>query len=325
MTATSPAPTLAALLADGAWHSGPALATTLGITRAAISARVADLRLLGLDIYSVAGRGYRLKTPLELLDAAHIDAHLADSTRTRVDDLIVLERTDSTNAELARRADGMTRACLAEYQSAGRGRAQRPWASPFGANLYLSLARDVAAPRAPLGALSLAVGVCVADALTAFGAEQIALKWPNDLWAGDRKLGGILIEHKGEVGGSARLIIGLGLNLDMQALQGEGIDQPWTRLRDHLPVMPARNRLAAGMLDAVMRAVLDFETQGFAPFQARWARYDAARDRNVRVLEAQGERQGIARGIAADGALQVEIDGRVVALYSGDVSLRVAP
>ncbi len=317
-------PTLAGLLADGDWHSGPVLARALGVSRAAVSARVADLRELGLDIYSVAGRGYRLRTPVELLDAARIQAGLGVEAADALDELIVLERVDSTNAELARRVDGATRACLAEYQSAGRGRSQRPWASPFGANLYLSVARNLQTSRAPMGALSLAVGICVAQALADLGATGIALKWPNDLWAAERKLGGILIEHRGEFGGSARIVVGLGLNISMQASQAAAVDQPWTRLVDHCVSVPQRNRLAAAMLDAVLEAMMGFEAHGFAPFAQRWVDFDLTRDRAVRVLEANGERRGIARGISADGALQVEIDGTLTRLYSGDVSLRVA-
>lgn len=324
MTAESSPPRLSALLADGAWHSGPALAACLGVSRAAVSARIAELRRLGLDIYSVAGRGYRLRTPLELLDADRVRAGLSSSQAGRLAHLDVLERTDSTNAELARCIDGTTRACLAEYQSAGRGRAARPWVSPFGANLYLSLAHDMSAPRAPLGALSLAVGGRVAEALTSLGAQDMGLKWPNDLWAGDRKLGGILIEHRGEAAGAARLIVGVGINVSMQAPQAAAVDQPWTRLADHMPAMPGRNHLAASVLGAVLDAVTGFEARGFADFRALWSRFDVTRNRGVRLIENDGERFGIARGIGADGALQVEIRGVSEAVYAGDVSLRVS-
>lgn len=320
----SSAPTLIALLADGAWHRGPELAQTLGVTRAAVSARVAELRKLGLTIFSVAGRGYRLAAPLELLDAARIRAGLGAAAE-RLDELQVLERTDSTNAELARRGGQGMRACLAEYQSAGRGRAQRPWASPFGANLYVSLACDLNTQRAPLGALSLAVGVCVVEALSALGAQSLALKWPNDIWAGQQKLGGILIEHRGELGGRARLIVGVGLNIAMQRDQAQAVDQPWTRLADHVSELPGRNALAAAVLSALIEAVTVFEQTGFEPFRARWGSLDAVHDQPVRVIEAERERIGLARGIAADGALRVEISGEMNTLYSGDVSLRLAP
>ncbi len=317
--------TVVRLLADSRWHSEPELATRLGVSRAAVSARVRALRALGLVINSAAGRGYRLETPLELLDAAALRAALSPYQGRFLSDLVLCEQVDSTNAELARRADGITRACLAEYQSAGRGRMQRVWVSPFGTNLYLSLAHDLAAPEAPIGALSLAAGVAVTDALSALGATDIGLKWPNDLWAGNAKLGGVLIEHRGEAGDTARLIVGVGLNVAMRAPQAAAIDQNWTRLIDHMARPPGRNRLAARVLGAVIDAVIGFETAGFAPFRARWEHYDRLRDRAVRVIAAGRERAGIARGIGIDGSLKVEIDGCLQAVYSGDVSLRVIP
>ena len=317
-------PTLIERLADGAWHRGPALAEALGVSRAAISARVAELRELGLVVHSVAGRGYRLAEPIELLAEDAVRDALGEAG-ARLDGLSIHERIDSTNAELARRGGPGMQACLAEYQSQGRGRASRPWASPFGANLYVSLAADVASTRAPLGALSLAVGVCVVEALRDLGAQDLALKWPNDIWAGGDKLGGILIEHRGELGARARLIVGLGLNVAMNRTQAESIDQPWTRLADHMSSLPSRNRLAAAMLAALIRALDGFEAQGFEMFRARWQAFDGVRDKPVRVIESQGERVGIARGIAADGALQVEFENGIQPVYSGDVSLRLAP
>ena len=315
--------TLVGLLADGAWHRGPALAEALGVSRAAISGRVAELRELGLVVHSVQGRGYRLAAPIELLDEDTIRSALSE-VGARLNGLSVHERIDSTNAELARQGGpGMT-ACLAEYQSAGRGRARRPWASPFGANLYVSLTADVSSTRAPLGALSLAVGVCVIEALRDIGAQDLALKWPNDIWADGDKLGGILIEHRGELGARARLIVGLGLNVSMDRAQAESIDQPWTRLIDHLPTPPGRNQLAAAVLEALIQAVDGFEQQGFETFRERWQAFDAVRDKPVRVIESRGERVGIARGIAADGALQVEFESGMQSVYSGDVSLRLA-
>lgn len=314
---------LAHLLADGQWHRGPALAETMGVTRATVSARVAALAERGVDVYSVSGKGYRLARPLDLLDADAITAELDEQAVATLDELIVREQVDSTNSVLAGFGDGATRACLAEYQSAGRGRAGRAWVSPFAANLYLSVARALESPRAPLGALSLAVGVALADALSALGVPDVGLKWPNDLWIGRAKTGGILIEHRGEAGGAARLIVGVGLNVAMNGAQSQAIDQAFTQISDHLNPPPARSRLAAICLNAVLGALIEFERDGFAGFAQRWAYYDRVRDQPVRLIEVAGERTGIARGINADGSLDIEIDGVRRAIYSGDVSLRV--
>lgn len=314
---------LAHLLADGQWHRGPALAAAMGVTRATVSGRVAALADRGVDVYSVSGKGYRLARPLDLLDSGAIADALDDAASAALDELIVREQADSTNSLLAGFDDGATRACLAEYQSAGRGRAGRAWVSPFAANLYLSVARAMASPRAPLGALSLAVGGALADALSVLGVPDVGLKWPNDLWIGQAKTGGILIEHRGEAGGAARLIVGVGLNVAMNGAQSRAIDQAFTQIADHLTSPPARSLLAATCLNAVLAALIEFEQSGFAGFAQRWARYDRVCGQPVRLIEAQGERLGIARGINVDGSLAVDIGGERCAIYSGDVSLRV--
>lgn len=314
---------LARLLADGQWHRGPALAQAIGVTRAAVSTRIAALARRGVDVYSVSGKGYRLARPLDLLDVEVITAGMDDVAASALDELIVREQAESTNSLLADFEDGATRACLVEYQSAGRGRAGRAWVSPFAANLYLSVARAVEAPRAPLGALSLAVGVALADALTALGVPDVGLKWPNDLWIGQAKTGGILIEHRGEASGAARLIVGVGLNVSMNGAQSQSIDQAFTQIADHLDAPPSRSRLASACLNAVMAALAEFEQNGFAGFVQRWACYDRVCDQPVRLIGPRGERHGIARGIHGDGSLDVEIAGERCAIYSGDVSLRI--
>ena len=158
------------LLADGELHSGEAIAARLGISRAAVWKAVrkaADVLDLNLD--SVRGHGYRLRTPLELLDADAIHADLPAPTRSRISAIDVLAVVDSTNSWLMQRArDGAPSGsvCLAEQQTAGRGRLGRAWLSPFGANVYLSLLWRYPLAPAQLGGLSLAAGVAVARALT---------------------------------------------------------------------------------------------------------------------------------------------------------------
>lgn len=315
---------LAALLADGAWHPGPELAQALGVTRARVSQQVQGLRALGLEVFAVNGRGYRLPEPLALLDAAAIRAGLCASSAAMLDDLTVLAEVDSTNAWLTREAKTGTRACFAEYQAAGRGRKQRAWASPFAANLYFSVARTITASRAPLGTLSPAVALALAERLQTLGVARVGVKWPNDLLVDDAKLAGILIEHRGEAGGQSRVVVGVGLNVSMAATQAPDVDQPWMRLADHLPALPERNALAGHMLDTLLAALATFENSGFEPFRRRWRQLDIARDRAVTVDDGEHKRCGVARGIGADGALQVEFGTGIEAVYAGDVSLRVA-
>lgn len=316
---------LADALSDAEWHSGEALASEAGLSRAALAKRIAHLADWGLDIEARAGLGYRLAQPLQRLDAEAIRAALPPAARARLRRLEVALRLDSTNQRLleAGAADD-PQALFAEAQTAGRGRRGREWRSPFGANLYLSLGWSFPAWPPALGTLPLAIGVASARALTAAGVPGVGLKWPNDLRIAAAKLGGILIEQRGEAGGSCRVVIGIGLNVAMTAAQAGEIAQDWTSVQAVTGARPDRNGLAAQLLASLLAALEDFEQHGFAGFVADWNRLDLSAGRAVRVEGAGAVIEGIARGIDAQGALIVETaDGRRQHLHAGEVSLRL--
>jgi BirA family transcriptional regulator, biotin operon repressor / biotin---[acetyl-CoA-carboxylase] ligase len=202
-------------LASGRAVSGAALGRELGVSRAAVWKAVRRLVDLGLDIEALPGRGYRLARPLTLLDRDGVQAALPAGIAARLGVLEVLAETDSTNARVlaAERPVGELVACLAEYQSAGRGRRGRQWLSPPGAGICLSVGGRVPAAPSDYAALPTAVGVACAAALEALGVRGIGLKWPNDLLLDGGKLGGILIELRGESQGPATVAVGLGLNI----------------------------------------------------------------------------------------------------------------
>lgn len=317
------------LLSDGRWHSGEDLAQVLGVSRAAVWKRLQGLGEWGLELHAVRGRGYRLAQPLELLDADLIRQQLSPDARAQLAAIDLFPILDSTNAWLMAQIGTESRLCLAEYQTSGRGRRGRNWCSPFGANLYLSLAWRFDELPAQFSALGLVVGVALVEALGAMNIQGIGLKWPNDLlWQG-RKLAGILIEHRGEGGGPARVVLGLGLNLSMTPMQAEHIDQPWTSLAEVLRVdnraVPGRNALCAMIVEALLRALNEFSTQGFAGYARRWMQHDLAQGRPVHLEHGGQVIRGIARGIDGDGALLLETEGRKQRFLSGDLSLRLAP
>lgn len=263
--------------------------------------------------------------PPDALDAERIRAALPGAVSSALQTLEVVASVDSTNAALLREpppAAGRYRACLAERQSAGVGRRGARWQSPAGAGIYLSVATRLAR-GAPLSALGLACGVAALDALTAVGVTGVQLKWPNDLIHADAKLGGVLVQSRSSSGGDTHAVAGIGINVHL-APQGLGDDAlPATSLAalsERAP--PPRNALAAALLDALIESMGRFAEEGFAPFRARWLAADGLRDRRVRVVDGQGAAEGIARGVAADGALELDTGEGLARVVSGSVRLR---
>lgn len=314
-------------LSDGCSHSGEAIARTFGLTRAAVwktLRKTADE--FGLDLISERGRGYRLATPLELLDTERIRATLSDAGRERLSRLDIHPLIGSTNSELRRlAAEGAPSGsiCLAERQTAGRGRRGREWVSPFGVNLYGSLLWRYPFAPSNLGGASLAVGAVLADVLSELGAKGVALKWPNDLLWQRRKLAGLLLEVAGESQGPCHLVVGLGLNLRMTAGQGSAIDQPWTSLDAVLgAAMIGRNALVARLLDALLEALDRYGREGLAPFLDRWRAHDAYLGEPVRLLIGERAIEGRHAGVGEDGSLLLETSSGRRAFQAGEVSLR---
>ncbi len=201
---------------------------------------------------------------------------------------------------------------VARHQTAGRGRLGRGWTSLPGDSLTFSLAVRLSPPD--WSGLSLAVGVALAQALH----PRLGLKWPNDLWLDGRKLGGILVETAGSGGGDRAVVIGVGLNI--VAPPAEGLSTAPAGLRELLPAVTAweaLERVAAPLLEAV----LAFEREGFAPFLPRFEARDVLRGRPVRLSDG---REGMAAGVAANGALLVHTAAGLQAVHTAEVSVRPA-
>ena len=316
------------LLADGEFHSGEALGAALGVSRMAVWKHLKTLRELGVNFEVVRARGYRLPASIELLDGNKIFSELASSTAAHIDAIHVFHELDSTNNWLREQslngaASGTV--CLAEMQRAGRGRRGRSWVSPYAANLYLSLLWRSTAGAAALSGLSLVTGIAVLRCLRAWGVETAGLKWPNDVLAKNSKLAGILIDVVGESSGPCAVILGIGVNVCMPQFAAAEIDQSWTDLhcltgrRDQ-----SRNRLAAGLLDQLLPAVVEFETAGMQPFLDEWRRNDVVAGCRIDLQLPNETVTGTACGIDDGGALLVETLYGRRRFTSGEVSVRVA-
>lgn len=311
--------TLISILADGEFHSGEQLGESLGMSRAAINKHIQTLRDWGVDVFTVPGKGYSLPEPIQLLDETFIRCEVAQGS------VAVLPVIDSTNQYLLDRLAGLQSgdACVAEYQQAGRGRRGRKWVSPFGANLYISMYwRLEQGPAAAIG-LSLVIGIVMTEVLRDLGADQVRVKWPNDLYLNDRKLAGILVELTGKTGDAAQIVIGAGVNLAMRNAQAGDINQGWINLQE-AGVRIDRNVLAARLITELRSALHCFEQEGLTPFLARWEVLDNFINRPVKLIIGEKEIFGISRGIDSQGALLLEQDGVVKPWVGGEISLRSA-
>jgi len=311
------------LLADGRFHSGEALGHSLGISRTMVWKHIQTLQTLGIDCYSVSGKGYRLARPVELLEPQAIEAALGDKTLPLLSALELHPEIHSTNRHLMERLGLLSsgHACLAERQTAGRGRRGREWISPFARNIYLSLYWRFDMSPALLSGLGLAVGVAVMRALRQLDIDNAALKWPNDvLWQG-RKLAGILLEMSGESGGPYHVVIGIGMNVNMVD-EGIAIDQPWVSLSQIAAQPLPRNLIAGVLLHHLLECAQQFQSGGLEPFLSEWQQADAYAGQEVAIHLGDNTIIGQARGIDPSGAIIVEVDGGLRRFYSGEVSMR---
>jgi BirA family biotin operon repressor/biotin-[acetyl-CoA-carboxylase] ligase len=310
------------MLADSQFHSGETLGKALGVSRAAISNHIKVLTSLGLNIYSVTGKGYCLAQPLTMLNLEVIQKHLPDTYANPIE---ILNVTGSTNQYLKDKLPDLVNGhtCLAEAQTAGRGRHGRKWISPYGASLYLSTYWEFAGGYAALGGLSLAIGVAIVDALEACGINNVKLKWPNDIYAQGKKLAGVLIEVEGQIGSGCQTIVGVGLNVSLPSNIGE-ISQPWTDLTQLCETPINRNFLAANLLTELDRALRLFESSGLEAFITKWRQLDVFANQPIKLIIGQQIIFGISRGIDQSGAILVETPLGTRAYHGGEISVRSA-
>jgi BirA family biotin operon repressor/biotin-[acetyl-CoA-carboxylase] ligase len=224
----------------------------------------------------------------------------------------VLPEIDSSNSELMRRARAghhEPTLLVAERQTAGRGRQGRVWQSQPGDSLTFSI--SLALSPQDWSGLSLAVGLSLAESLH----PDVRLKWPNDLWFEDRKLGGILVEAA-SMGGRSQLVVGVGLNI--RPRHSEGLSTAPAALSELWPDCTAADALGK-LAFPLIQALLAFETTGFAPLQKRFEARDVLKDRRVHTSDGQ---EGIALGVSRGGALRLQTGLGVQEIHSAEISVR---
>ena len=312
-------------LADGRFHSGEAMARSFQRSRATLSEALKRAPEMGIELFSVPGKGYRVAEPIDFLDAAAISSELArHDKRLRLDVVDEIESTSTRVLQLAA-AGATSGTCIAaEWQSTGRGRRGRAWISRLGGSLTFSMLWRFERGAGHLGGLSLAVGEAVARALSECGVPRVQVKWPNDVVVDLRKLAGILVETSGEIQGPSVAVIGVGVNHRLSERVLDRIDQPVSDVWQSVETPPPRSDVLVEMLVALCASLDAFDRDGFAASRDAWRSLHAYQGRRVRVSagrEAAFDAEVI--DVAPDGALLVKTaDGRLLPLASAEITLR---
>lgn len=312
-------------LALGDFISGQHLGEQLGVSRAAISKHIHALADMGLDVYSVTGRGYKLAKPISLLNQEEIEFLLAEHSLDNKVEIYSL--IDSTNSYLLRKLSSQLNqghVCIAEYQSAGRGRRGRQWISPFGSHIYMSMYWNLEQGMSAAMGLSVVAALAISDAVKALADIDVQLKWPNDIYLGGVKLAGILIDLEGQASESCHSVIGIGLNLEMPMSSAQQVDQPWTDLTTHAGISINRNALCVELIKALTERLKQHQENGITNMVSEWHAQDYYLNKKVKLITGQNVTEGICKGINAQGALMLETPEQIKAIYGGEVSLREA-
>jgi BirA family biotin operon repressor/biotin-[acetyl-CoA-carboxylase] ligase len=303
-------------LSRGGFISGEVLATNLGISRAAVSKHIASLDEFGVDVFSVKGKGYKLATPLSLID----EKRLKDSLNARC---FYFDDIPSTNAFLLGHVNDLSSGdiCVAEHQSAGRGRRGRTWVSPYGGHLYASLYWQFSQGMAQAMGLSLVVACSLVTVLRNMGVPDVGVKWPNDIYLNQKKLAGVLIEMNGQADSVCHVVIGIGVNMSMSPQPSGKIDQPWSDLSE-LAKMPDKTSLTVQLQQQLVADLERFEGDGLKAFKQRWREVDLFDGQPIKLLMGDNVVEGICCGIDDQGAVLLQNDQGIQAYVGGEISLR---
>lgn len=252
------------------------------------------------------------KKIVELLQSKNIDVQVVDTV-------------DSTNDYVKQyKTTEKIIVCLAEQQTQGRGRFNRNWHSPFGENIYLSLAYPSAKKASELAGLSIVIALSLCNSIDAVYRlpHPTFVKWPNDVIYDAKKLAGNLIEIQTLSQGDCLVIVGVGINVNMLPEKDLPITQPWTSIREITQNFNDRNILCARLIDNLVKYVNKFFVSGLSVFLQEWQTRDYLYNKAITLQVANNRHKGKASGINAQGHLLLKTDkGELLEYSAGEASV----
>ena len=314
-------------LSDGKFHSKESLAQTLHVLPSCISKALHNVERFDVLLHT-KDQVYLWKNPIKWIDEIEILRFSPEASLCF--HFIVLSIVDSTNRflldlvttrKLSRHKNPVV---IAEFQTQGRGRFQRPWHSGLGDSLTFSLFWRFDRSLNDLSGLSLVIGVAIIRTLNKIGIDGLTLKWPNDVLFRFRKLAGILIEHCNFQKLGSAVVIGIGINVQLSSYAKNNIDQAFVDLYAISGEAINRNRLLAALLSELVIVLKDFNHFSFEYFKKEWISYHAYEGKLISFALPDGSIiQGIVDGVDSDGSLRLKLaTGVKCSFNSGELLLR---
>lgn len=309
---------------SGGVVSGEALSSLLGVSRTAIWKHIKTLKSLGYRIEAVPSRGYRLVASPDILTPAEVTAGLA--VRRVGTHVVCFRETGSTNtvaSQLAAEGAAEGTVVLADAQTGGKGRLGRRWESPPGVNVYCSVI--LRPPISPLHSpqLTLLSAVATAEAIERTSGLVPAIKWPNDILVNGLKVAGMLNELSAETERVEYLILGIGVNVNMDRDQFPGdLRHPASSLALEAGRRMERIPFVRSLLESLDRLYDEYLLNGFPPVRDAWLARSAVMGRRVKVDTGSCIVFGTVEGIDEIGALLLKTyGGAQERVLAGDVSV----
>ena len=262
----------------------------------------------------------------QLLNKTDILNNISDEHKDSLKELTIFDEIGSTNDEAKTKVTQIENfndsiAIFAEKQTSGRGRTGKTWESPANVNIYLSFGWYSSLKLSELEGLSLATGVEISNHLDPIKGESLKIKWPNDLFLSEKKVGGILVETTSNKKGTS-IVIGVGFNILMSDKIENSIDQDWTSLSIHFGKDFDRNKIAGNILEALFHLKNNFETNGFSHYKDRFEELNILKNKECLATFDDVSLMGLAEGITENGELIFNENGKIHQLRYGDVSIK---
>lgn len=267
--------------------------------------------------------GLKPDTDIDRFDSEALEASLISNGFGDFS-LLYKEITESTNADVLalHRNHRQQSIAICEMQTAGKGRRGRQWLSPFARNIYCSIGIEKSLPPSQLGLVSILSGIALCQALAYCGIVGIKLKWPNDLYFGNQKLGGVLIESQPVADTDYFFAVGFGINVHMTKAQLAEIPQAATSIDLITDIVVNRQGILLAAIEAVIEKIRGFSEKKASDLVAEFRLYDAFHGQSVSLLGAGEEIQGIDAGINESGQLILDTDTGRQVFSAAEISLR---